>query len=72
MKTEHYGSINFTHAIFSDGERQGSSNSSSLSSLFSPSPSSSSPEMLNEDDVNMSGTGRIDGLRLPVIQRRRE
>lgn len=54
-----------THAIFSDGERHGSSSSSSLSSLTSSSMPSS-PETLNEDEVNMSGTGRIDGLRLPV------
>lgn len=60
-------SINCTHAIFSDGDRQGSSNSSSLSSLFSPSSKPSSPEMLKDEDVNISGTGRIDGLRLPVI-----
>lgn len=53
-----------THAIFSEGDRHGSSSSSSLSSLFSPSPPSS-PEMLNDDDVNMSGTGRMDGLLLP-------
>lgn len=24
--------------------------------------------MLNDEDVNISGTGRIDGLRLPVIK----
>lgn len=60
--------INFTHAIFSDGERHGSSSSSSLSSLFSPSMASSMPSsvILNEEDVNISGTGRIDGLRLPI------
>lgn len=55
-----------THAIFSEGDLQGSSSSSSLSSLPSPS-APSSPEMLNEDDVNMSGTGRIDGLLLPGV-----
>lgn len=54
-----------TYAIFSDGERHGSSNSSSLSSLFSPS-NISSPDTLNEDDVNISGTGKIDGRRLPT------
>lgn len=59
--------INRTHAIFSDGDRHGSSSSSSLSSLFSPSSKPSSPEMLNDEDVNISGTGRIDGLRLPFI-----
>lgn len=53
-----------THAIFSDGDRQGSSNSSSLSSLLSQS-GPSSPDILKEDDVNISGTGRIDGRRLP-------
>lgn len=55
-----------TYAIFSEGEHHGSSNnSSSLSSLFSPSKPSS-PDILNDDDVNISGTGNIDGLRLPV------
>lgn len=59
-----------THAIFSLGLLHGSSrksspNSSSLSSLFSFSSPFSS-EMLSEDDVNISGTGKIDGLRLPV------
>jgi hypothetical protein len=57
-----------TYAIFSDGDRHGTSSSSS-SSLSSPSPSSpSSPDTLNVDDVNMSGTGRIDGRRLPKIE----
>ena len=55
-----------TYAIFSDGDRHGTSSSISSSlSLSSPSIPSS-PEMLNDDDVNMSGTGRIEGLRLPV------
>lgn len=54
-----------TYAIFSDGDLQGSSNSSSLSSLFSPS-TPSSPVTLNDEEVNISGTGKIDGLRLPV------
>jgi hypothetical protein len=58
-----------THAIFSEGERQGSSSSSSLSSLFSLSSNPSSPEKLNDDEVNMSGTGRMDGLRLPALGR---
>lgn len=55
-----------TYAIFSDGDRHGTSSSisSSLSSASSP---SSLPLMLNDDDVNMSGTGSIDGLRLPAI-----
>lgn len=53
-----------TYAIFSDGDRHGTSSSSS-SSLSSPSSPSSLPEMLNEDDVNMSGTGKIDGRLLP-------
>lgn len=56
----------FTHAIFSDGDLHGSSSSSSLSSLPSPS-NPSSPEILNDDDVNISGTGRIEGLRLPIF-----
>lgn len=56
-----------THAIFSEGERHGSSSSSSLSSLTSPS-TPSSPEKLNEDEVNMSGTGRIDGRLLPIYR----
>lgn len=56
-----------TYAIFSDGEHHGSSSSSSsLSSLFSPSKPSS-PDILKDDDVNISGTGNIDGLRLPVF-----
>lgn len=58
-------SIEITYAIFSDGARHGTSSSSS-SSLSSPSSPSSFPDILNEDDVNMSGTGKIDGRRLPV------
>lgn len=54
-----------TYAIFSEGARHGTSSSSS-SSLSSPSSPSSFPDTLNEDDVNISGTGKIDGLRLPV------
>lgn len=53
-----------TYAIFSDGERHGTSSSSS-SSLSSHSSPSSLPDMLNEDDVNISGTGNIDGRLLP-------
>jgi hypothetical protein len=26
----------------------------------------SSPDMLKDEDVNMSGTGNIDGLRFPI------
>lgn len=55
-----------THAIFSDGDRQGTSSSSS-SSLSSPSSQSSLPDALNDDDVNISGTGKIDGRRLPEM-----
>jgi len=52
-----------TYAIFSDGDLHGTSSSSS-SSLSSPSSPSSFPDMLNEDDVNISGTGSIDGRLL--------
>lgn len=55
-----------TYAIFSDGERHGTSSSSS-SSLSSHSSPSSLPDMLNDDDVNISGTGNIDGRLLPEI-----
>lgn len=55
-----------SYAIFSDGERQGTLSSSS-SSLSSISPSSSwLSEAMFRLDVTMSGTGRIDGLLLPV------
>lgn len=64
VKTGKFNKL-FTHAIFSDGDLQGSSSSSSLSSLPSPS-NPSSPEILNDDEVNISGTGKIEGLRLPV------
>lgn len=53
-----------TYAIFSDGERHGTSSSSS-SSLSSHSSPSSLPDILNDDDVNISGTGKIDGRLLP-------
>lgn len=53
-----------TYAIFSDGARHGTSSSSSSS--LSHCSSSSLPDILNDDDVNISGTGKIDGLRLPV------
>lgn len=56
-----------TYAIFSDGERHGTSSSSS-SSLSSHSSPSSLPDILNDDDVNISGTGNIDGRLLPVKQ----
>lgn len=56
--------IKFTHAIFSDGDRHGSSSSSSLSSLGVSKPSS--PEILKDEDVNISGTGRIEGRLLPI------
>lgn len=58
--------INETYAIFSDGDRHGTSSSNS-SSLSSPSSPSSLPDMLNDDDVNISGTGKIDGRLLPVM-----
>lgn len=61
-------SIKIAYAIFSDGDRHGTSSSNS-SSLSSPSSPSSLPDMLNEDDVNMSGTGRMDGRRLPITIR---
>lgn len=54
-----------TYAIFSEGERQGISSSIS-SSLSSPSSPSSLPAMLKDDEVNMSGTGSMEGLRLPA------
>lgn len=63
--------IVWTYAIFSDGERHGTSSSSS-SSLSSHSSPSSWPDILNEDDVNISGTGRIDGLRLPEEKNRKK
>lgn len=53
-----------TYAIFSEGERQGISSSIS-SSLSSPSSPSSLPAMLKDDEVNISGTGSMEGLRLP-------
>lgn len=53
-----------THAIFSDGDLHGTSSSTS-SSLSSPSSSALSVEMLSAELVNMSGTGRMLGLRLP-------
>lgn len=61
-----YEGLGGTYAIFSDGDRQGTSSSSS-SSLSSPSSPSSLPDALKEDDVNMSGTGKMDGRRLPTI-----
>lgn len=54
-----------TYAIFSDGERHGTS--SSISSSDSSSSSWGVVEMFNVDDVNMSGTGRILGRRLPLL-----
>lgn len=54
-----------TYAIFSDGDRHGTSSSSS-SSLSSPSSLPSSPPKLNDEEVIMSGTGRIDGRLLPI------
>lgn len=56
-----------TYAIFSEGERQGISSSIS-SSLSSPSSPSSLPAMLKEEEVNMSGTGRMEGRLLPKNQ----
>lgn len=58
--------INETYAIFSDGDRHGTSSSNS-SSLSSPSSPSSLPDILNDDDVNISGTGSIDGRLLPKV-----
>lgn len=56
--------IKKTYAIFSDGDLHGTSSSNS-SSLSSPSSPSSLPDILNDDDVNISGTGKIDGRLLP-------
>jgi len=53
-----------THAIFSLGDRHGTSSSSS-SSLSSPS-SCCSEAMFRFELVNMSGTGKMLGRRLPV------
>lgn len=60
-----------TYAIFSERERQGTSSSIS-SSLSSPSSPSSLPDILNEEEVNISGTGKIEGLRLPVNEEKKK
>lgn len=65
MKKKRNRKLNKTYAIFSDGDRHGTSSSNS-SSLSSPSSPSSLPLILNDDDVNISGTGRIDGRLLPA------
>ncbi|KNC21832.1 hypothetical protein FF38_03223 [Lucilia cuprina] len=59
-----------TYAIFSDGERHGTSSSIS-SSLSSPSSPSSLPDILNEEEVNISGTGLPvcgNSKWLPVVE----
>ncbi|CAG2061216.1 unnamed protein product [Timema podura] len=57
-----------TYAIFSLGDLHGTS--SSISSSLSLSSSCGSDAMLRELLVNMSGTGRMLGRRLPAAHRK--